>query len=402
MVREFAIGFGPPLLRWQRGETHYSLRMIPFGGYNAMAGETPEELPIKPGASVAIRKETADDGKESVVAIRTLQAEDSVPQGWVVGTVESADLLDNLQITLRDAQGQRERYPVSRSCELIDQRERMQIAPRDRLFWGKPIWVRAVTVVAGPLMNFLLAALLLAVFSGIQGTTTIPQVEKVLPNSAAQQAGLQPGDRILAIDAQPVHRLEDVSRLVQGKANTPVSIRIERANGRQLNLQAVPRMDPKTGRAMLGVTTSYLYSGHNPILALWQGVRQTGEMIAGTVVGLVQLIQGTAPGGVSANLSGPVGIFSIVGSASHEGLAGISPALSLLLLSALINVSVGLLNLVPFPALDGSQFLFLAAELVRGKPVPPERQGMVQFIGFAILMAFMVVVTYSDVLKLVQ
>lgn len=280
--------------------------------------------------------------------------------------------------------------PLGGFCKLYGMEptedERIGLRPDDRRnFHARPIWQRMLVIVAGPAMNFVQAILVLALIA----TVTIPvQVVGLEPGSPAAQAGLQAGDAIEAIEGQPVHRTTEVNQLIAASRGEPIEITVRR-DGQSVALTVQPELQ-SDGALRIGVQIMDGMRGVPWWQALPEGVRQTWQMTRSLVTGLVGMISQRVP----VELSGPVGIFQIVGQSAQQGW------FSLLLLAAVLNVNLGLLNLLPVPVLDGGWLLFLGLEGLRGKPIPPEHQGWATFVGFAFLMALVLFATYQDILRI--
>lgn len=280
--------------------------------------------------------------------------------------------------------------PLGGFCRLYgmepNEDERIGLRPDDpRNFHARPVWQRMAVIAAGPAMNFLQAVIILALIA----TVTIPvQVVGLEPGSPAAQAGFQPGDAIVAIEGQTVYRTVEVNRLIAASEREPIEVTVRR-DGQNLVLTVQPERQPD-GALRIGVQIMDGMRGVPWWQALPEGFRQTWQMTRSLVTGLLGMIAQRVP----VELSGPVGIFQIVGQSAQQGW------FSLLLLAAVLNVNLGLLNLLPIPVLDGGWLLFLGLEGLRGKPIPPEHQGWATVVGFAFLMALVLFATYQDILRI--
>lgn len=265
--------------------------------------------------------------------------------------------------------------------------------PRERLFPNRPPLLRMGMVLAGPLMNIFAAVAIMILIVGLIG---LPYLEVFQLSERSPSEGiLQEGDRILGVEGRKIYFLEQLQRIVQqrGEAGLPVTLEVQR-DGQVFHLSVQPR--PEEGRYIIGVyfrgsstTRRVPFPTNMGIGLLW--VR---NVVLAYYAGLKGIFTGAIPPGEA--LTGPVGIASIVGQFAAQGL------LPFLTLVALLNLVIGLLNLIPFPALDGSRAAFILYELVRGKPLPPEREGWVHYVGFIILMALLLLITYNDILKLIR
>ena len=253
-------------------------------------------------------------------------------------------------------------------------------------FHEKRVGDRAIVVAAGPIANFLLAAVL---FGLLYMTVGQPQpnatVGRVVENSAAARAGLLPGDRILALDGQAVTRFDQVQRHIQPRANQPVEIRIQR-EGAEQTLVATPEARDSVG--VLGVAGGATeFQRLNPVSALVAGTVQTWDVSVQTLAGLWQMITGQRG---TEELGGPLRIAQLSGQVAEMGVA------SLISFMAVLSVNLALINLFPIPVLDGGHLLFYAAEAIRGRPLPPRAIEYGFRAGFALLIALFVFATFND------
>ncbi|MFH5923711.1 RIP metalloprotease RseP [Roseomonas xinghualingensis] len=264
--------------------------------------------------------------------------------------------------------------------------------PRGPRFHDKPVGDRAIVVAAGPIANFILAAVLFsALFIAVGrpvGTTT---VASVVDGGAAQVAGLMPGDRITALDDVPVTRFEQVQAHVQPRAGQPIRIQLLR-EGRELTLTATPRTRPGTEETqpvgMLGVGGGVpSYERTDPISAIWGGVTYTAEVTGQTLAGIWQMISGQRG---SEEIGGPLRIAQLSGQVASLGLS------SLVSFMAILSVNLALINLFPIPVLDGGHLVFYALEAIRGRPLPPRAVEYGFRAGLAVLVALFIFATWND------
>lgn len=201
LVREFAIGFGPKLFSYKRNETQFTLRLLPFGGYARMAGEDPEIIEIGSGQTIAVR--LGQDNKVKNIYLDALDTRKNVIRGEALHT----DLENDLQIRL-DVDGEVTTYDVHPQAMMIKGTQQTQIAPKDRQFGSKTVGQRALAIVAGPVMNFLLAFVLFAIHLQMVGipveNPTYVKIGDVSEGMPAQEAGLQKGDIIVSINGEKI------------------------------------------------------------------------------------------------------------------------------------------------------------------------------------------------------
>lgn len=259
-------------------------------------------------------------------------------------------------------------------------------------FPNASVWARISTVVAGPLFNFILAfivSLIMVQFIVIQE----PVITEVTQESAAQEAGLLPGDRIISLNGSKVYLYQEVSVFNQMNKGAEVTVVYER-DGEKLSTVLTPRYDETYGRYMFGiVNNSYVeLKGLDGLKYAWYEVRSG---VITTYKSLAMLIQGKV---ARTEVAGPVGMANIVGDIYEETKdSPMDVFVNMLNIIMLLSVNLGILNLLPIPALDGGRLVFLLIELVRGKPVPPEKEGIIHFIGFVFFMILMVVVFFNDI-----
>lgn len=303
-VHEFAIGMGPKVFEYKGKETLFTLRALPIGGFNKMAGMEPED---------------EDD-----------------PRGYNKKSV------------------------------------------------GK----RSLVISAGSCMNFILALLIfIIVFMGIGIPTNQNTIGGIIPGGAAEAAGLKTGDQIIAINGEKTETWDDLTAIIHKSPGKELDFNIKR-DGKLFNVKITPVLDPEYNVGLVGIERMWERQGLLESIIL--GIQQAIELGYLLVVSLVQMIVGKIP----AEVAGPVGMVQMVGQAAEFGLA------SILNFAAILSLNLGLINLFPIPALDGSRLIFLGLEWLRGKPIQPEKENFIHFIGFFFLIGLMVLITYQDILRL--
>ena len=310
-VHEFAIGMGPQLFARQSGETKYSIRAIPMGGFCSMEGE-----------------DAASDDSGS--------------------------------------------------------------------FSKKPWYARFVILAAGATMNIILGFLICTLFValyyksvGIPTTT----VGKVMDYSPLYDF-LEPGDRIISVDGQRVNIKRDIDFIMQQSDGSECDITVKRGSERLTKTFAPYAAKQNDGSAAYLIGFTAEIKPMSVFGVLRESFFQTLWTVKLVFVSLKMLLTG---GASVADVSGPVGIVSTMNTAAHQQ----NGFIALLYLAALISVNIGVMNLLPFPALDGGRIFFVLVEAVRRKPIPPEKEGVVHFIGMALLIALMIVATWNDILRLI-
>ena len=266
---------------------------------------------------------------------------------------------------------------------------------RNRTFPSKPVWQRALIVLAGPLTNFLVAIIMLIGLFSLYGEIRIaPQVGAFAPQSVAQAAGMQKGDRILSVAGQKVDSFEDVGLYVQPRAGQPTNFIVDR-NGQQKTITVTPRLETvkdfsgaeiKTGR--IGIAPLTYERVQVPVAELpGAAVRFTVNSVKTMAVVLKQTITGDRS---IKELGGPVKLATTSNAIAQFGLV------SFLFFMVMVSINLGFINLLPIPMLDGGHLVFYAAEAVRGKPVPEAAQEWACRTGLVALLTFMFVVTVND------
>lgn len=304
-VHEFALGMGPIVYSKQAGETLYSLRAFPIGGFNRMAGMEGGEM--------------------------------TEPRGFNTRTV-----------------GQ-----------------------------------RMGVIAAGSLMNFVLAIVLFIIlFMGIGVASDSNQIASVIKGGPAEQAGLKAGDRILAVNGTETPTWGELTTIIRSKPNETLQILASR-KGETFELTLHSEQDPKENVGMIGIKRLSEKKGF--FESIWLGIMSsvaTGILI---IQQLVLMIGGAIP----AEVAGPVGMVQIVGDVMEFGIG------SIIHFAAMLSLNLGIINLFPIPALDGSRLIFLGVEGVRGRPIKPERENFFHFIGFVLLIGLMLLITYKDIWRIV-
>lgn len=337
-VEEFCVGLGPRLFGIRRGETLYSLKLFPIGGACIMTGEDGEE----PKTADEAETQDGSDGPELI-------------------EVEGID-------------------------GLIDAKS----------FNAKTVWQRFSVVAAGPIFNFILAFVISLMLIGATGVD-LPKIGDVPANLPAAKAGLQAGDRITKYDGSKVVIFRDLTLKQFSNGGKPVELTYER-DGKEHTATVTP--EAVNGRYVLGITGTakervgffgtIRYSAHE--VKYW---------VDSVFVGLKKIFSGQV---ARTDVAGPVGIINMIGSSAEASVSSGVGALfsTLAFFTILISANLGVMNLLPIPALDGGRLLFLLVELVRGKRLNAKLEGYVNLAGFVLLMGLMVFMFYNDIVNLIQ
>lgn len=261
-----------------------------------------------------------------------------------------------------------------------------------RSFTNKKVWQRMAVIAAGAIMNFVLAIFLFVLvfaYFGIPTAASGNTIGSIVEGKPAAQVGIQVGAKIIAIDGIATPEWTDLVNAIHAKPNQKVALTVKQG-GKQETFMLQTEKDEKSGYGMIGIAPEVIYEKTSLTDAVKYGLKQTVDLTKLIVVTLAQMITRQAP----AELGGPVAIAQVIGEGAKQGWA------NLLSLTGMLSVQLGLLNLFPIPALDGSRLVFLLIEGLRGKPVNPERENFIHFIGFVLLFALMIAVTYQDIVKL--
>ncbi|WP_368654849.1 RIP metalloprotease RseP [Ornithinibacillus sp. 4-3] len=386
LAREFAIGFGPKIFSFTKNETLYTIRLLPLGGYVRVAGEDPEIIELKPGHHVGL--EFDENGKVAKIIVNNKSKH---PNARII-EIEKVDLNHELMIEGYEIDEPSEllRFEVKRDAFFVMDETETQIAPYDRQFASKSVGQRAAQLFAGPFMNFLLAIvifIILGVAYGVPSEQAI--IGEVVDDSPAAEAGFQSGDKVIQIDDQAITTWEEFTTIVRESPEEELQMTVER-DGQQENLLVIPQAETAENITFgqVGVQLAFEKS-------LWKsltnGVSQTYETTKLILTNLFMLVTGQLS---IEMLSGPVGIYDVTDQVVQTGLH------NFLMWTAMLSINLGIINLIPLPALDGGRLLFIGIEAVRGKPIDPQKEGMVHFFGFALLMLLMIIVTWNDIQRL--
>lgn len=366
-VNEFAVGFGPKIFAWTspRTGTQYSVRALPIGGFCAMEGEDNKTSEAQQQREFRAGGAFAD--KSSVSNRLTAYTP--------TGNVAQASTM-------------------SGSSVAADHDE------AESNFQAKSAWQRLAIILAGPLSNFVLCYAILLVsalaFGVASDRTNQPVVGEILPNSPAAIAGIRPGDRIVAIDNQAIASGKMLVDTIHAALGKKLDLVYER-NGTRTEVYVIPRACP----AQVGRNQGCI--GFSPVPAYVHvgfpaAVRQSADQfvaIANQTFGGIALLV-TQFSKYAPQIAGPIGMGQVAATVQDWGWG---PYFSL---AATISFALGLFNLLPIPALDGGRAAFIIAELIRGRPVDPEKEAMVHIAGFAALMALIMIVAFHDIARIVN
>ncbi len=268
----------------------------------------------------------------------------------------------------------------------------------ERAFNKKSVWARISVVAAGPIFNFIMAFVFSLVLIGCVGIDK-PVLTDVIDGFAAQEAGLQAGDMIVEMGGKDIHFYRDVSTYSTFHAGEPVEITYER-DGKEYETLLTPKYDEESGRYLYG----FIGSTFREKVGVWDTIVYSFYEVGNYIDVTIQSVKMLVTGGVSVNdLSGPVGIVQNMGQVYEESVetSGYYYAfLNMLNWTIMLSANLGVMNLLPIPALDGGRLVFLLIEAIRGKAIDPEKEGFVHMIGIMLLFGLMFVVMFNDIRKI--
>ncbi|GIX48668.1 MAG: zinc metalloprotease [Candidatus Tectimicrobiota bacterium] len=285
--------------------------------------------------------------------------------------------------------------PLGGYVKMYGESPEEEVGEPGRSFTHQPLWKRILIVAAGPFFNFFFAIFLIAFIYtvGIPVEESV-QIGQVLPESAAAEAGLLPGDVVVTVNGHPVTRIRELKRHIVDSEGQALVFQVRRG-GEVLSVSVTPQRDPLAGEWRIGVElrpAAVRVERANPLAALGQGVVWTWRITYLTIVGLGEVLSGEIP--ASESLAGPLGIAREVGRQAHHGWRNV------IFFTAGISVSLAILNLLPIPVLDGGHLLFFAIELIKGSPLSSRKRELAQQLGLLILVALMVFAFYNDIVNL--
>ncbi|ETT37134.1 RIP metalloprotease RseP [Paenibacillus sp. FSL H7-0942] len=388
LVREFAIGFGPKLFSYKRNETQFTLRLLPFGGYARMAGEDPELVEIQEGQTIAVR--SADD-QVKMIYLDQLDNRKNVIRGEVI----SIDMERALKLQL-DVDGEIQEYRIHPQAMLVSRGKQTQIAPKDRQFGSKTVGQRALAIFAGPLMNFILAFVLFAVYAQMAGVPVEnPKnlvIGEVLEGGAADEANLQKGDIIETINGTAIGTdSQKMVSMIADSKDKPMEWTLRRGSD-TFNITITPRAVEGQEGGKVGIVPTLPTRS----VGFVETFKVSGVAMVDTTKIIFEGFKHLINQFNMDDIGGPVRTFEVTGQIAKQGIEQLTRW------AAILSLYLGIFNLLPIPALDGSRLVFLGIEALRGRPVDPNREGMVHFVGFAMLFVLMLAVTYNDILRLIN
>lgn len=386
LVREFAIGMGPKIFSHIDKEgTAYTIRILPLGGYVRMAGWGDDTTEIKTGTPASLTL----NAEGQVVRINLSQKQ--VDMTSLPINILTYDLEDALEIT-GVVLDETKTYSVNHDATIIEEDgTEIRIAPLDVQYQNASIWGRLITNFAGPMNNFILGTLVFILLVFMQGGVADESSNQiqVVPNGALAAAGAKTGDRVLSIANHKVSNLAELTKAVE-EATTGIStgdeitVAIQKTDGTKQSLKVAPKK--QNGQFYLGVKPGLKTGFWDKLTGGFRYAWHAATMIISALKNLISSF--------SLNkLGGPVAMYQMSNQAAQNGFEDV------LTLMAMLSMNLGIVNLIPIPALDGGKILINLIELVRRKPLKQETETYITLVGVAIMVVLMIAVTWNDILR---
>lgn len=386
LVREFSVGMGPKLFYHRANGTTYTIRLLPLGGYVRMAGsEEDEGEELKPGTPVSLY--IGESGKvERINASKKTTLFNGIPL-----EVSGSDLENDLWIEGYENGNEEElkRYPVDHDATIIESDgTEVQIAPKDVQFQSASLAHRLMTNFAGPMNNFILAIVVFTLFSfalgGVPSNSNQVKVED--QTSVAAKAGMKTGDKVVAVNNKTTKTWTQLATAIQKQGGKQTKLIIDRS-GKDQTLTVTPKKVKESGQTV-GVIGINRYMKTDIGSILISGFTQTWNMAMALFAALWNMVSGH----FSLNdLGGPVAIFANTSQAAQGGVSGV------LYFLAFLSLNLGIVNLLPIPALDGGKILLNFIEGIRRKPLSQNVETAITLVGVGFLLLLMVLVTWNDI-----
>ena len=283
--------------------------------------------------------------------------------------------------------------PFGGSCMMLGEDEEES---GEGSFGSKSVWARISVIAAGPIFNFILAFLLSLIIVGLYGFDPAV-IRSVEDGSPAQEAGLHEGDVVTKMNGKHIYLAREVSNYISLHQGDAVTLTYER-DGEKNTVHIVPEED-EDGYYRMGVGISGVYVKGNVLQVIKYSACEVRYWIDLSIESVRMLVTGKA--GIK-DLSGPVGVVSMIGETYTESakVSMMAVVVNMLNMAIFLSATLGVMNLLPLPALDGGRLVFLILEAIRGRRINPDKEAMVHFVGLMALMVLMVVVMYNDVTRL--
>jgi len=286
--------------------------------------------------------------------------------------------------------------PLGGFCKMLGEED--PSAPRS--FASKRPAVRLATLAAGPLMNAILPIVLLSIAFMVPRQVVVGDVviDQVASGSPAAEAGIVPGDTVLSINGNSIQNIGDVIYDIHLKMGEKITLELKGADGNLKTATLVPRWNPPEGEGAVGIAMTMVNTGNvSQSYPFWEAVPKSISSIGDTFVLMRNEITSWFVQKKAPEVTGPVGIFQLTGEVREAGPSYIMQ------FTAFLSLNLAIVNLLPLPALDGGRIIFVLLEVVRrGKRVSPRTEGMIHYIGFAMLIALILVISYFDILRVIR
>ncbi len=386
LVREFSIGMGPKIWWSRRNGTTYTVRLLPLGGYVRLAGaDEDDDETLRPGTPVTIQ---LNDQNE----VKTINASEKTTlfQGLPLQIV-AKDLVDDLWISgyVNGDESVVKKFSVNHDANVIERDgTELRIAPRDVQINSASLPHRMMTNFAGPMNNFILALVVFIILGftlpGIP--TNSNQLGQVQSSSVAAKAGLKAGDRIVKVNGHSTRNWQSMTTAISSKPGQRLTINYERA-GQEHTTKLIPKK-VRRGKQTIGQIGVMEQQKKDFASRIQYGLHQF--ILSGTLI--FSVLGHMFTHGFSLNdLGGPVAIYAGTSQATSLGINGVLAFL------AMLSINLGIVNLLPIPALDGGKLVLNIIEGIIRRPIPEKAEGIVTLIGFGFLMLLMILVTWNDI-----
>ena len=386
LVREFAIGMGPKVFSTRKNGTTYTVRLLPLGGYVRMAGYGDDETELRAGMLVKILV----DENEMITNIDLSDKDqlEGIPMELVAYDLDEAMYLEG-NIAGRTGLV---RYYVDREA-LITEADgtQVQVAPLDVQFQSAPLGKRMMTNFACPMNNFILGVIIFTILAFVQGGVSVNDsvLGEIEQGGPAQAAGLSKGDEILAIEGEKVGSWSELITIIQQNPEKNLTFTVQSEDQESSeDMTVTPRKvvsEEGVEYGQIGVYQAFDSSLKGKLMA---GFIQTWTIIT-SIFGLV-LSMFTRGFDINA-FGGPLAIYAATEEVASYGFMSIISFLGYL------SVNLGTVNLFPIPALDGGKLILNLIEGIRGKPLEPEKEGIITVVGVVLLLILMVLITWNDI-----
>lgn len=386
LVREFSIGMGPKIWWNHRNGTTYTIRLLPLGGYVRLAGgDEDDDETLRPGTPVTLQM----NNQNEVVTINASN-KTTLFQGLPLQIVDK-DLVDELWISgyVNGDESKVETFNVNHDANVIERDgTEVRIAPRDVQIKSASLPHRMMTNFAGPMNNFILALVLFVILGftlpGIP--TNSNEIGRVQTSSVAAKAGLQSGDRITRVNGHQTKNWQEMTSAISSQPDKQITVQYQR-DGKKKMVKMVPRK-VKRGKQTVGQIGIMEEQRTDVKSRLSYGWHQF--VLSGTLI--FSVLGHMFTHGFSLNdLGGPVAIYAGTSQATSLGVNGVLAFL------AMLSINLGIVNLLPIPALDGGKLVLNIIEGIIRRPIPEKAEGIVTLVGFAFLLLLMILVTWNDI-----